>query len=119
MPEHRQLPQRPEACTKLFCEQLWLFPGGEVAASVELVVVDEVVVGPLGPATGGLVALVWKDADGRRDGDVDGEEAGDLGLPVETSRRDRRVRQPVEGDVVKDVVACELAGGLSLNDLAE
>ena len=50
MPEHRQLPQRPEACANLFCEQLWLFPGGEVAASVELVVVDEVGVRALGPA---------------------------------------------------------------------
>jgi hypothetical protein len=41
-----------------------LFPGGEVAASVEPVVVDEVVrVGALGPAAGRLVQLVGEHAE--------------------------------------------------------
>jgi hypothetical protein len=63
-------------------------------------------------------ALVGKDADGRRDRHVDGEESGDLVLPIQTSRRSRCVGQPARGDIVKDVVACEFPRGFSLNDLA-
>ena len=38
-----------------------------------------------------------------------GEESK-LVFPVETSRGDRRVRQPVERDVVEDVIPCKALG---------
>src|SRR4029450_9804885 len=41
--------QGPEGGPELLREQLWLFPGGEVSALVDLVEVDEVVVGALHP----------------------------------------------------------------------
>src|ERR1700761_2034464 len=47
-------------------EQGGLFPGGEVPAPVDLVVVDEVGgVGAFGPAARGLVQLVGEDADAK------------------------------------------------------
>ena len=59
---------------------------------------------------GAAIDLVGKNADGNRDGDVlDGEE-GEFVFPIQTSRRDRRVRQPVERDVVEDVVSREALG---------
>src|SRR6478609_9812298 len=52
-------PQRAERVSHLAAEQLGLLPGGEVAATIELVEVDEVVrVGLLGPAARSLVQLV-------------------------------------------------------------
>jgi hypothetical protein len=67
--------QRPEARADLFGKELRLFPGGEVAAPVEPVVVDEVVgIGALGPAARGLVELVGEDTDGKRDRDGLGVE---------------------------------------------
>ena len=64
--------QRPEARADLFREDLRLFPGREVAALVGLVVIDEVVIGPLGPAPRGLIALAGEGAYGGRDGYIDG-----------------------------------------------
>jgi hypothetical protein len=87
-----------------------LFPGGEVAAFFERVVVDEVVgIGALGPASRGLVELVGEDADGKRDRNGLGVEKVCLVLPVQASRGDPGVGKPVEGDVVEDVVASEIA----------
>ena len=47
-----------------------------------------------------------------------GAKKRQLVLPVETSRGDRRVRQPVERDVVEDVVARE-ALGLPVEDAGD
>jgi hypothetical protein len=84
-------------------------PGGEVPAAVDLVVVDEVGEGLLGPAARRLVDLVGEDAHGNRDGDVlDGEVAALVlvqPLPVQPPGGDARVRQPEQRDVVEDVVA--------------
>src|SRR5258707_11631571 len=78
------LAQRPERRPHLGGEQVWLFPGGEVAASVERVVVDEVVgIRALGPAAGGLIELVGEDADVKRDRDGLGVEEVRLVLPVQ------------------------------------
>src|SRR5215468_573415 len=113
---HGRLAKRPEARANLFGQELWLFPGGEVVALLDLVEVDEVGVGPLGPGPGGLVELVREDADGRRDGDALDVEEAELVLPVETRSRDPRVRQPVQRDVVEDLVAREVADGLSVDE---
>src|SRR6266568_3124096 len=79
--------QRLERRPHLGGEQVGLFPGGEVAASVEPVVVDEVVgVCALGPAARGLVELVGEDADGKRDRDGLGVEEVRLVLPERRSQ---------------------------------
>src|SRR5450631_1422082 len=112
------LPERSERRSDLFGEQLGFFPGGEVAASVKLVVMDEVVgIRALCPAPRGLVELVGKDADGERDGDVLGVEEVGLVLPIQASGGDPGVRQPVERDVVEEVVSREVALVGPLKDL--
>src|SRR5262245_26106192 len=59
--------ERLEPGSELAGQQVRLFPRGEVAASVDRVVVDEVVrVRALGPAPRGLVELVGKHAHGKR-----------------------------------------------------
>src|SRR5258706_11876789 len=57
------------------------------------------------PTPRSLVELVWKGAHGNRHGDALGGEERKFVFPVQTSRRDSRGRQPVEGDVVEDVVS--------------
>src|SRR5499427_7336419 len=74
--------QCAERRADLFGEELRLFPGGEVAALVDLVVVDEVGVGPLGPAARRLVLLAREDARGHRDGHALDVEETTLVLPV-------------------------------------
>src|SRR3984893_6451641 len=91
-----QSAQRLERRAKLRREDLRLLPGREVAALVDLVVIDELGIRPLRPAPRGLIELVRKGAHRGRDGDVFRGEKRELALPIETSRRDRRVRQPVE-----------------------
>src|SRR6266566_8595960 len=109
------LAQRLERRPHLGGEQVWLFPGGEVAASVERVVVDEVVgIRALGPAAGGLIELAGEDADGKRDRDGLGVEEVRLVLPVQAGRGNPGVRQPVQRDVVEEVVCCQGALQLSL-----
>src|SRR6266516_8106051 len=89
------LAQRLERRAQLGGEQVGLFPGGEVAASVELAVVDEVLgIRALGPAPRGLIELVGEDAYGKRDRDGLGVEEVRLVLPVQASRGNPGVRQP-------------------------
>ncbi len=77
-------------------------------AFVELVVMDQFGIRPFRPASRGRIEFVGKDAHGGRDNDAsDAEERITLVLPIETSPRERRIRQPSERDVVEDVVSCE------------
>src|ERR1700730_17424694 len=63
---------------------------------------------PFRPASWSRIEFVWKDAHGGRDNDAsDAEERITLVFPIETSPRERRIRQPGERDVVEDVVSCE------------
>src|SRR6267154_6328306 len=71
---------------------------------------DEFGIRFLYPAPRSGVDLIGINADGNRDGDVLGGEKGKLVFPIQTSRRDRRVRQPVEGDVVENVVSRKALG---------
>jgi hypothetical protein len=82
-----------------------------VAALVDFVEVDEAGVGLLGPASRRLVLLAGENGD--RDGDRDtlGVEEAALVFPVEARGRDPGVRQPVESDVVQDLVTRQLARG--------
>src|SRR5690242_631513 len=80
--------QCAERRADLFSEELRLFPGGEVAALVDLVVVDEVGVGPFGPASRRLILLVREDARGHRDGHALGvEEATPVFPSTDGTRR--------------------------------
>ena len=83
---------------------------------VELVEVDELRVGPLSPAAWCLIALPREDAYRSGDRDVLYTEKADLVLPVKASRRNAAVRQPVQGDVVQDVVPCDSAERLAVHD---
>src|SRR3954467_7017146 len=78
---------RPEGRTHLGAEQLRLFPGCEVPALVELVVMDEFGIRPLCPAPRGRIDFVGEGTHGDRDRDTpDVEEASSRrnlrGVPV-------------------------------------
>jgi hypothetical protein len=66
---------------------------------------DEVGIGLLCPTPRHLIELVRKDAHGYRDGDALRVEEAELVFPIETSRRNPCVRQPVVGDVVEHIVS--------------
>ncbi len=70
------------------------------------------------PTSRGLIELVRKGAHGNRNRDTFRGEKGELAFPIQTSRRDCRVRQPVERDVVEDVVSRQ-ALGLTVKDACE
>src|SRR5918992_4286942 len=116
--EHGHLAKRPEARSDLVAEQLRLLPSREVPALVDPVEVDEIGVGLLRPTPRHLIELIGKAAHRDRDGDALRTEEGELVLPIQTPRRDPRVRQPVVGDVVEDVVSRE-ALGLSVEDTCD
>src|SRR5947209_19091254 len=81
-----------------------------MAALVDLVVMDELGIRLLRPAPRGLIELVRKRAHGSGNRDTLRGEKRELALPIKTSGRDRRVRQPVERGVVEDVVSREPLG---------
>jgi hypothetical protein len=83
-----------------------------VAAPVDLVEVDELGVGPLGPAARRLVDLLGEDAHGGWDVDVVDAEEVESVLPVQPGRGDPCVRQPVKRDVVQDLVPGQVADGV-------
>ena len=90
-----------------------------MAALADLVVVDEVRVRPFRPTPRGLKDLVRKGGHRHRDGDVFRCEEGVLVvLPVDARRRDGRVGQPVERDVVEQVVSRETFG-LAVEDAGD
>src|SRR6202140_693993 len=69
---------------------------------------DEFGKGLLGPASWSRIEFVGENAHGGRNNDAsDAEERITLVFPVETSPRERRIRQPSERDVVEDVVSRE------------
>src|SRR5688572_7878853 len=76
---------------------------------------DEILVGALGPTPRSLVDLFGENANGGRNGDVEVVEEGALVFSIETSAGHTRVRQPGEGDVVENVVACEVAVGFPID----
>src|SRR4051794_21719271 len=84
---------------------------------------DELGIGPLCPTSRSCIDLVRKNAHRYRDGDALDVEKAELvfsgyDLPIETSRRNPRVRQPVVRDVVEDVVSCK-ALGVSVEDTCD
>src|SRR5215216_4184429 len=91
-----------ERGAELGTEEFRLFPGGEVAALVDLVEVDQVAIGAPGPCLRGSIDLVRKYRDGHREGNVSGflrgrtRNAASGILPVKPRCRGSGVRQPVQ-----------------------
>src|SRR6266849_5604974 len=104
------LAQWSERHANLFREELRLFPRREVSAFRESVVVNQFGIGFLCPAPRGCIDLIGKYAHGSRDRDTFQGEKGKLAFPIETSRRDRRIHQPVERYVVEGVVSRQALG---------
>src|SRR6185369_12598220 len=96
--------QRLERRAHLAGEQLRLLPGGEVTAFRQLVVVNELRIGPLSPSPRYRVDLVRIDADCDRDANALRRNEALLVLPIEARRGNGGVGQPVEGNIVEDVV---------------
>ena len=96
-----------------------MFPDREVAAFINLVVINQLVIRALCPTPRVFIVFARKDGHRSRDGDVDGVVKADLIFPIETSGRNRGIGQPVERDIVEDVVACEVTRGVSIDRAPE
>src|SRR5262249_22958051 len=106
--------KRSERRPKLVCKDLRLLPGGEVTALVDLVVVDDVRVGGLDPTPRGLEDLAGEGRETDRDVDrrrrlAGGASGGLCALPIRPRRRGAGTCQPVERDVVEEVIAREIS----------
>ena len=101
---------RLECGPQFIDENPGLLPRGEMAALGDAVVMDQLRVGPLRPAARRLILLAREDGHRDRDLDALGVEEAALILPVEPRRGHARVGQPVERDVVEDLVARQFAG---------
>src|SRR5262249_35564038 len=102
--------QRLECGAHLAGEELGLFPGGEGPAPVRLVEVGEVVVRVLDPVARRLEELVREHRVSDRELDVrrrilERRLCAPPVLPVQPRGRGACTRQPVQRDVVEDVVA--------------
>src|SRR5689334_3238898 len=98
--------QRSKAGANLFAEEFRLFPCGEVTALREPVVMDQFGICALRPAPRRGIEFVREDAHRHRDRDaLDVEKTVSPKLPIETTARDRRVRQPGDRDVVEDIIS--------------
>src|SRR5437870_2313155 len=89
-------------------EQQRLFPGREVRALVMRTVEDEVRVSGARPAFRRLVDFVPERTDSGRQRNTARIEETSLAVahfPIEARRRHSRVGEPVECDVVEDIVA--------------
>src|SRR5947209_20492650 len=93
-----------ECGPKLLRENLWLFPSCKMPAFRETVVVRQLGICFLRPATWRCVNLVGEHADRCRDRNAFGSEEREFALPIQPSRRNRRICQPIEGNVVENVI---------------
>ena len=104
-------PQGLEGRPQFLSKNRWLLPCREVATFVELVVINEIGIGPLGPAPRSLICLAGEDAHGHRNRDALSVPKATLVFPIEPRRRDTRVRQPIERDVIENLIPRQFARG--------
>src|SRR2546426_1093698 len=104
------LTKRSEGGAQLGGEKLRLFPRGEVSAFVDFMKIDQVLIGAAGPRLRGTIYVLWKYSDGHRQRDLGGLPrcglrgiASDV-LPIQAPRRGRGVGEPVQREVVEDLV---------------
>src|SRR5215472_17068745 len=115
---HARLAMRPERGSELFGKQVRLFPGGEVAAPLGLMEVDDVGIELLSPGARCSEDLAGERGEADRECDygsslADRESLGAGALPVRAGCRGPGTRQPVQRDVVEDVVPGKVARGLA------
>src|SRR5262249_25123767 len=111
--------QRSKRGAKLLREKLWLFPGGEVAAAIGRIVVDETGIGAFGPTPRRLNNFTGKCGDGGWNVNISsGREQVAAAFPIETCRRDASARQPIERDIIEHVIARHRAGRVTVDRVA-
>src|SRR3954469_24248254 len=121
MPTAAYSAECPERRADLAGEQLGLLPGGEVATLVDLVEVDDVRVARLDPAARRPPDLAGERREAERDRRrrqrlaARGRGVRPVGLPVRAGRRGAGAGQPVQRDVVENVVAGEIPRGLPVD----
>src|SRR5579859_7436202 len=88
--------ESPEACPQFLDEYLRLFPGCEVAATLDLIPMNEVGEGPLGPYPRRAEDFAGEDCAAHRQVDFgEGAEILAPALPVHPRRRAAGVGEPV------------------------
>src|SRR4029077_15208111 len=117
----RSSAERSEGGSELFREELRLLPGREVPALVDLVEVRDVRVCLLGPASRRPPDLAGERGEAERQRHRWRRLAGSLGLglsslPVRSGRGGAGARQPVQHDVVENVVTGEVACRLLMDE---
>jgi len=85
-----------------------------VPAFVNPVVINEFVIRPLRPTSRGLIVLAGKDTHSSWDRHMSRVIQIEVKFPIETSRRNRRVGQPVECEVIEYIVSCQITCGVSI-----
>src|SRR5262245_32767844 len=104
-----RLAQRSERGAELLREQFWLFPRRKVSAFVGFVPIDELVEGLLSPTARSTVDLPGEDRHCDRDlRDLNCVERSAPALrrvPVGPRRGGAGVREPIERDVVEDLIS--------------
>ena len=110
--------QRTETCAKVVHDRPRLLPSGKVAAFRVPLIVDQLGVGLFGPTPRGRTYFIREHTHDRGDDDAFRCKEGELVLPIEARRRNTRVRQPVERDVVENVVPRK-ALGLTVEDTCD
>src|SRR5262245_49626188 len=114
--------KRLERRAQLRREQLRLLPRGEVSAPVSLLEVADIRVRVIYPTARGLPDLAGKRGDTDRQRYLRRSLAGrtclsqdSSVLPIRPGRRGAGTRQPVQRDVVEDVVARQVAHRLAID----
>src|SRR5262245_9422502 len=118
-----RLAQRSEGGAKLFREQFWLLPSREMSAFVDFVPVDELLEGLLSPAARSAVDLPGEDCHRNRHlrnlNCVERPAPSLRGVPVGPRRGGAGVREPIERDVVKNLISRESALNTLIGPLGE
>src|SRR3954465_15835946 len=105
-----RVPEGSERRAEFVRKKRRLFPRREGPAFVEPVVVDELGIRLLRPAPWRLIELLWKCTDRSRDRNAFRGKKRQLAFPIQPGRGDRRVGEPIERDVVEDVVSRQSLG---------
>ena len=74
---------------------------------IKFVVMNQLWKSSLRPTARALIKLIGESTHSHRNGHALWREKRELVFPVQTSRRNRGARQPIERDVIKDIIARE------------
>ena len=88
-------------------------------AFINVAEVDEFGIRPLRPTSRSLIVLAGEDAHCGWDREVGRVIKIEVKLPIEASRGNGGVRQPVEGEVVEYIISCQVTCGVSIDRAPE